>query len=313
MPAAITLYERRQCVLKVEAEYGTDASPTGAADSMQTIEGKISYQADKLDRKIDKNYLGADPFVLINKRGMIEYEIEMIGAGTAGNAAPIGPTLRACAHSEVLVPTTSATYAPVSSAFDSASAYFAHAGLLFKLTGIRGTIDWECTIDARVIGKVKLTGLIVASTPTEAAISGFTIAAFQRPPVVTVDTWTITVGGEAVNARSLTLTQGADPVIFHGSEMREVSHPKRASTGRLLMFQEALATLNPWAVADAETTIAIVSTVDGGAGKTGVLTIPAAQLELAAMEPIEGAAGWAIPFTALPTGSGNNEYAWAFT
>jgi hypothetical protein len=312
MAAAITLYERRACVLKVETTYGTDATPAGATDSVQTIEAKITYQADKLDRKIDKAHLGADPFVLINKRGMLEYDIEMVGASTAGLAAAIGPTLRACAHSETLVPTTSATYAPISGSFDSATAYFEHAGLLFKLTGIRGTIDWETTVDARIVGKVKLTGLIVNATPTEASISGFTIAAFQRPPVVTVDTWTLSVAGTAVNARSLTLTQGADPVIFHGSESREVSHPKRASSGRLLMFKEALATLNPWALAQAEAPVAIVSAVNGGATKIATVTINA-QLELPTMESIDGAAGWAIPFTALPTSAGNDEYAWAFT
>lgn len=312
MPNPIQLFERRAIVVKIETTYGTDAAPAGATDSVQTFEGSVQFEADQLSRNQDRSFFGANPFTLINKRGMVEFDIEMVGAATVGNAAPIGPVLRSCGHAEALTPATSAAYTPVSTGFASATVYFEHAGLTFKLTGCRGSIDWELTIDGYAKGRVRYMGLIVAASPEEAAIAGVTIAGFQPPPAIEVDTWTVTVGGVPLNAVSLTLSQNATTQLYHGSESREVSYRDRESNGRLIIFQEALATFNPWQLANTHADQAIVCTVDGGAGLITQLNIARAQLQYPQLADRDGAMTWDIPFVAKPI-NGNDEYGWTFS
>lgn len=312
MPNPIKLFESRAIVVKVETTYGTDATPTGAANSVQTFEGSVQLEADQLARNQDRSFFGSNPFTLINKRGTVEFEVEMIGAATVGTKAPIGDVLRACGHAEVLVPTTSATYNPVSSGFASATIYFEHAGLTFKLVGCRGSIEWTLAIDSYAKGRVRFTGLIAAATPTEAAIAGFAPTGFQAPPAIEVDTWTVTVGGVALNAVQISLNQNATTQLYHGSEAREVSFRDREANGRLMVFQEALATWNPWNLANAHTDVAIVSAINGGAGKIATLNIPKAQLQYPQLTDRDGAMVWDIPFVAKPN-TGNDEYSWAFT
>ena len=63
--------------------------------------------------------------------------MELAGSGTAGTAPRYGALLQACGLSETIVASTSVTYAPVSSAFSSATIYFNNDGIRHILTGCR--------------------------------------------------------------------------------------------------------------------------------------------------------------------------------
>lgn len=309
----IQLFERRAVEIKIEGSYGTDSVPTGAANSMLTFDGQISVEADKLDRKRDMDYFGGDPFFLVGKRVNIEFDFDMIGASSVGTAAPCAPILRACAHSETLTGAVEAQYDPISASFQSVSAYFYHAGIRFKVTGVRGTIDWKFGIKGWCRGRAKLTGLINFTTnPSETAPSGTVLTAFQTPPVVETETFSVTVGGVALNVDSLDFNQNNDVKIFEGSEAREATIVERMPTGILRVYQEVLATFNPWSVANAYTNQAIVAAVNGGAGKISTLTIPTAQLEYPRLTNKDGAMCWEIPFVAKAN-AGGDEYKWEFT
>lgn len=315
MPAPIVLFDRRACVLKTEAVYNTDATPTGAADTFQVIEGSLRVVAEKLERNIDRTYLGARPFKLIRQRAEFSGQVELVGAAAPGSGTPIDACLRACSFGVTSVPATSDTFAPVSSSFSSSTLYFEWAGVLFKVTGLRGQLsDVTQEIDGRTMATFNGMGLIdLAANPTEASIAGITLASFQNPAVISKDTWALTVGGVAVNASSLRWSQGQEPQLFHGSELREISYTQRAITGTLTLFKELLATFNPFAIAAAESPVAVVSTLTGGAGKNLTQTFAAAQFELPTPTNLNGAAGWEIPFTAIPSSAGNDEVTLAFT
>ena len=308
---AIKLFERRAMVLKVETTYGTDPTPTGAADSLLVLEGGIQVEADPLARNIDRSYLAASPFVLVNRRATITGSIELIGNSSVGTAAPIAPMLRTCAHAETLTAATSAEYNPISSGFQSGTVYFEWAGVRFKVTGCRGTLDFDLSIDSFGRASFQLVGLIEIADITEATISGFTIASFQSPVPIQASNFSVTIDGDAVNVQSVQLTQGQPPQIYHGSESREVSYNDRNPTGRIRMFLPDFSTFNGWSVANAETPLEIIATVSGGAGKITTLTIPKAQFQMPQNANLNGAAGIEIPFVALPD-AGNDEYTWLF-
>ncbi len=309
---SIKLFENRAILFKKESTYATDAAPVAGTDALLSFEGSIKVEADKLERKQDLPYFGADPFVLVGKRATVEFSFDMIGAANVGEAAPIAPVLLACAHAETLDEDVSATYNPVSSAFASATIYFYHAGILFKVTGARGTAEWDLSIKQFGRGKATFTGIISVASIAESTPGSLTLTAFQTPVANETETLSVTVGGVAVNATKFTFAQNQDVRMFEGSESREVGVVDRMPSGVLTMFAEALATFNPWSIADALTDKEIVVEVDGGAAKTTTLTIPKAQLEYPALTNLDGATGWEIPFVAKP-GSGGDEYSWAFT
>lgn len=310
---AIQLYERRTILVKIEGTYGTDSVPTGAANSMLTYEGQISIEADKLERKRDMDWFGADPFVLVGKRANIEFDFDLIGASGVGTAAPCAPILRGCGMGETLVGSTSATYAPISSAFQSVTMYFYHAGILFKVTGCRGTIDTSIACKSWARGKAKFTGLIsFTSNPSEVAPSGVTVASFQAPPAVETETLSVTVGGVALDTQSVDFNIANDVKIFEGSETREATIVERMPMGTLRFFQSVLATFNPWSIANAYTNQAIVIAVNGGAGKITTINVPVAQLEYPKLVNSDGAMVWEVPFNAKPN-TGNDEFSIVFT
>lgn len=315
MAAPIVLFERRACTLKTEVTYDTDPVPTGAANTFQVIEGSVKIVADKLTRNLDRTYLGARPFNLVKRRAEFEGQFEVCGAAVPGSGTPLDAIMRACSFglTSVAVAPTSDTFRPVSTAFSSSAIYFEWAGLLFKITGFRGAIEVTQEIDQRTMATVRGLGQIELANVTEASIAGLTYAAFQNPPVVTKETWAVTIGGIAVNVQSLRWSQGQNPELFHGSEMREVSYTAREVTGTLRMFKELFATFNPFTQANGETRLALVSTLTGGAGKNLTQTFAEAQFEFPQPTSINGAAGYEIPFTAVPTSAGNDEVALAFT
>jgi hypothetical protein len=314
MPAAIRLFDSRACVLKTEAVYGTDSLPTGAANSLQVIEGSLDVEADEIERNIDRTYLGARPVTLVRMRATFRGQIELVGAAAPGSGTPIDAALRACSFGITSVPATSDPFAPVSSSFSSSSLYFEWAGLQFVVLGLRGQLSSvRQEIDGRTVADVSFMGLIDLSTGlTEATIAGITTAAFQRPPVVTKETWALTVDGVAVNAQALTWSQGQDPQLFHGSELREVSYTGRSLSGSLTIFKEAFATINPWSLANDQAPVPLVSTLTGGAGLNLAKSFPAVQFKMPRATSINGAAGIEMPFIALPV-SGNDEVSLAFT
>jgi hypothetical protein len=311
----IRQFEQRTILLKIETTYGTDASPTGTSDAVLSFEGSVAFEADKLDRKQDRAFFGGDPFVLIGKRAMVEFDFDMIGATSLGTAAPIGPVLRACGHSQTLNNGVSTTYAPVSTGFSAATIYFYINDRLFKLLGARGTIDWNMEVKQFARGKAKFTGIIGAASPSQATPGAVTLTAFQVPPAVETETFLVTANSVTINCIGVSLSQNNDLKMHEGSESREVSIMERTPTGVLRMFDDLanLSTFNPWSLANAHTQMLIEATVDGGTGKITRLQVPNAQLEYPRLVNQDGALVWEIPFVALPSSAGNDEYNFRFT
>lgn len=313
MANAIQLFERRTLLLKIESVYGTDPTPTEAANAMVTMEGSCKLLADKLDRKLDRDYFGSDPFVLVGKRAEIEFDFDLLGHATPGTAAPCAPILRACGMAETLVPATSATYKPVSSGFAAGTIYFFHSGLLFKVVGSRGTISVDFSVKQWPKAKARFIGLIAAATPTEVAPGAVTVTAFQTPPAVETETFSLTVGGTALNATAFMLEQSNELQIYEGSEAREVSIKERMPNGTFTIFQEVLATFNPWTLANNHTLNDIAVVVNGGAGKIVTINVDRAQFEYPEVTDSDGAAAWAVKYNAQPSSAGNDEFEIVFT
>lgn len=303
----ISLFERRQCVLGLETTYSVDPTLTGAANSMLTLNGSITYEADELERPIDEVELRAKPFVLVGKRATFQAEIELLGAATAGATAPISPALEVCGLAETLTegPPARSRFSKISDGFESAALYFEHGGMLHKMLGIRGTIEWSFELPGYWRGQLTLTGFF--TVPTAGTISGVTLAAFRAPTPAETETVEATINGVTVRLQSFSYNLGNNVVYDEDSEHRGVYIMDRKSEGGTIKIRQPpsadlstfLGTLNPWTLATNHTAVPLVITLNGGTSRKVVQTVSAAQLMMPAIQNTKDAISWEIQYKSL--------------
>lgn len=307
-------------LLKLEPTYGIDANPA-AANAMMLMDIQIATVADKLERKVAKPFLGSNPFVLVNKRITLDAKCDLIGNITPGLAAPLGPVYRIAGHKETLVagpPSTKTLYTPISRGFESGTLYFYWADILFKMTGVRGGLDFDYMVRQYALGTLKLTGLFQLPEDGEVP-TGINWDAFQTPEAIEMPTWDVTIKDGAspavvVNAQQIQLSSNAKVEVVEGSARREAAYKDRAATGTLKVFKDdTLANWNPWALADSKKVLTLTNTILGGAGRN-VDHPMRVQLEYPKPADLDGGvAGFEIPFTAIPSGTGGDEYSIALS
>jgi hypothetical protein len=174
------LSRKRTILAKTEVTYGTDPTPTGAANAILVRNLNITpLNAELVSRDLVRPYLGASEQLIASSYVSVEFEVEMAGSGTAGTAPAYGPLLLACGMAATTSAGVSVTYAPVSSSFGSVTIYYNADGVLHKLTGARGNVEMDITVGQIPVFKFSFTGLYNA--PTDTAAPAVTYTAFQNP------------------------------------------------------------------------------------------------------------------------------------
>lgn len=303
----------RVILAAVESTYGT-APTMNAATAILAMNASVRTIADQLAREIDSPFFGGDPFVLVGKRVELDFEVDLLGSATAGNAAPLSAIYRACGHSETLDAGVDATYAPVSTGQASATLDLYWAGVRFRLTGARGSMDVTWDIKNYARARVRMIGLLTIPTDGEAP-SGIDLSAFLTPVALETATWSVVVNaGSDYNAHAtqLVLNQNATTPLIETSESRQVVWTDRKPGGNLIVVKDAaLSTWNPWSIANNHTIVTITSTVTGSGGRN-VSTPIRAQLGYPEPTQVDGVAAFNIPFTAIPD-AGDDEYSHIFS
>lgn len=312
----------RVILVAVESVYGT-APTMNAATAILAMGASVRVVGDQLARDLDTPHFGGDPFVIVGKRIELDFEVDLLGNATPGSAAPLGAVYRACGHSQTLVPydvgppevLAAAEYRPVSTGQASATVDFYWAGVRFRMTGARGSMDVSWEIKNYAKAAVKLVGILTLPTDSEPP-GGIDFSAFQPPAAIETPTWTVNIdpgsGDYDAHCTRMTLAQGGETPLIETSQSRQVIWTDRKPTGELIVIKDAaLSVFNPWALADAHTIVALTSTLDGGAGRRVISTVRA-QLGYAEPTEVEKVAALRIPYTAVPSGAGNDEYRHTF-
>lgn len=98
------LSRKRTILAKIETTYGTDPTPTGAANAILVRNQKITPQeTETASRDVIRPYLGNSEQLPVAIHAMAEFEVEIAGAGAAGTAPAYGPLLRACGFAEFIL------------------------------------------------------------------------------------------------------------------------------------------------------------------------------------------------------------------
>lgn len=320
MSGEIIAFNQAALLLKTEgASYGVDSTPAGSTDAMLIQNGRIRFASNKLSREISTAYFGSKPFVLTGRQTIIEFDFEIMGNATVDLAAPIAPILLASAHAQTLNAATDARYNPITLAIPSMTAYFyipssdSNGAKRFVALGVEIDCTFNHSVNAFAKGHAVMTGLEADVTNT--AIPSLTLTGFRAPFEINASTWQVTVDDGSspfdVSCVEVSLAQNGKVQLFEHSEEKRIAIVGREASGFLRIFDPALADIDFYALAAALTPVEISSIVDGGATLKQSLII---QAQLEEPEPIDinGASGLRIPFVAVPTTAGNDEYEWVF-
>jgi len=310
------LYRKRTVLVKAEVTPGTDVVPA-ATDACQVRNLEVTpVDAEAISRDLIRPYLGASPQILVNNKVIVTFEVEYSGSGTAGTAPRYGALLKACGFSEVVVASTSVTYAPVSADFKSVSIYYSTDGVRHKVIGARGTYSLNLTANQIPVINFTMTGQYVAPTDTADPTPTFTT---QATPRIFNDTNTtaFTLFSETdLPLQSCQLDVGNE-VIYRElvNSDKEILIINRSSSGTLMIEMPTLASHDFFADAIASTTgnLSIVHGATGG----NIITLASAANAISLGNPTysedNGIVMLNLPFTLVPSSSGNNEFTLTYT
>lgn len=332
---ALDFFKKRNLLLKAEVTEGTDASPVGATDGFRLFDGSSSTEFDKVERPLDRNFFGGDPFVIANRRAKIEGEFELYPPATPGAASTSDAD---CA--KILLPSGMAVtknlpakttiYNPISSAIPSATAYWHHTGTLLKVLGARGDLSGlAIEIGQRFKGKASLQGdyteVSSAAAPTVTLPSKVPVVASARNMRATLSTLvrgatTSTDGTPLANllvwAKALSIDMGnaLSHKEYSSKSVNQISDRKPTFSLRIAKT-DITADFNPWYVRDNGIVLTAnvkLFEVEGTPSATLVGLYSAlnirAQIENITPTDIDGDYGWEITGPCIPSDTGGDEF-----
>ncbi|MFN3971245.1 MAG: phage tail tube protein [Gemmobacter sp.] len=307
-------WNRKVILAKIETSYGTDAAPTGADNAVLALNITLApMEGEDVARGLERPTLGADATIPAGLHAKLSFEVETAPSGTAGTAPAWGPLLRACAVAQVVSAGVSVAYNPISTAHESATLHFFVDGTRYALTGARGTAKLMFAASAVPKFMFEMTGLF--TQPVAVANPTPTLTAWMDPQIVS-DATTPTCSFNAVDLvmRSLEFDLGNQiaPRFLVNSE--SILIPQRSEKIAAVVEAVPLATLNPYALAAAQTTAALSLVHGTGAGRITTLAVPRAQIQRPqGLSNQDGLVEWPLSFVPLPGTAGNDQWTLTLT
>lgn len=311
------MWDMQALLAKIETAYGTDAVPTGAVNAVLAQNIRLTpMEATEVKRAHSRPYQGNRPSMLVGKQARITFEVDAKASGTAGTPPGYGVFLRSCKCAEVIVPEASVTYNGISGNGESCSVYFNVDGTLFKIIGARGTFQYKLNADGIVVIEFTMTGLFTQPTSTALPAMTYGTQLSEIPLVATTETVpTFSIGSFATAAlRNFAFNKGNE-VKYRGLiRRRQILLPTCEERVEFQIEAEALATFNPYLIADSEVPEPINLVHGVGAGKIVTLTMPRVQiLNPGDLTQQDNVVENALRGLVLPSEAGNDQFTLAFT
>ncbi len=286
---------------KTEVTYGTDPVPTGAADGLLTNQFTIRpLEAGNVDRALDRPGFGADPLLLVGKHVQTSFNVEVAGAGAAGDIPAYGQLMRMCGFAETNTPATDTVYDPVSTGFESGTVYAYLKDQLYKLTGFRAACG--VTFSAQDVPRFNFNGLGLFNAAADSAAPSPDFSGFSDPVPVEDAHTEFQLGGVDLPMVSLTIQPGQNVVYENIVNQECVAINGRSYTGTLsVKMDELLSTFDPVAIAKSGA-FKTLSLIHGKtAGNIVEVSAPAVQFGAPTFGNRNGDRTWEIPLSFTPT------------
>lgn len=299
-------YLRKLAVLaKIEATYGVDAAPTGAADAMQMTNVTVEPMAGgEVARELISPYMGHQGVMLTGTHMTLAGDIELAGAGAAGTAPAWGPLIRACGWQQVITAATKVQYNLLSGVFEAASIYYNLDGVRHVGLGCRG--NWSVSLAPSQIPRMRFELKGIAGTISDQVLPTVDTTKFTKPVVVSKANTSFTLHGLAAIAESISIQQGGkvEPRFLIGYEGIEITD--RSVTATAVLEAGLLAQKDWFAIAKAETKDAMALQHGTVAGNIIELNGPKVQVGRPSQGGSQGIANYSLPLMMTPN-LGNDE------
>lgn len=306
-------WKSKLILAKIESEYGTDSTPTGAANAMLMTDVELRpMEGQDVSRNLEHPWLGAQETIPAGLYVTLTGSVELQGSGTAGLAPAYGPLLRMCGAAETIVTDTSVAYNPVSDDHESGTVYFYIGPTLHKMLGCRGTATK--TLNAQGIPVLRYTLMGLFTTPADAARPTPDYSAFQVPSIATkANTPTFTLGGQplVLSQYSFNLGNDVQQRLLVGREAMLIVDKAESIEARVEAVP--LATYNPFAISQARTRQELVLVHGTQAGKIVTFNAPTCSLgRLPSYQQSQNILEWPLAITPLPD-EGDDQWTLTFT
>lgn len=292
-------------LFKLEADYGTDVVPTGAADAIQFNEVTVNPMAGgEVERGLLLPYMGHQGVILTGTYGTLQGQVELAGSGDPGTAPAFGSLLRACGMHETVTVDTDVQYNPISRSFEAGSLYYNLDGVRHIFLGCRGTFSLSLTPAQIPRLSFNLSGL--SGTISDTPLPTVDLTKFIDPVPVNKANTTMTLHGWASIAESLSLDLAAsvEPRFLIGEESIKITG--RKAVGTAVVQATSLAVKNWFAISKAHTKGALVAQHGTVAGN--IVDIEAAKVQIGRVTQgaTQGIANYSLPLMLTPD-AGNDE------
>lgn len=299
-------WKNKAILIKTETTYGTDATPTGAANWIEARNVQLNpYDAETQERNIEFPFMGSSGMTVVSQWGKLSFDFLFAGAGSAGGVPKWDPILVGCGFAPTNNPGVSEVYNLISSAFSGLTCWVNVDGVYHKFVGCRGDLKFKGVAKGIPVFSADLTCQYVA--PAAVAL-----------PAVTRTGWQVDEGMNSVNTTKLTLN--AIDFAFSnldwtlGNKIARINLPgpqvevaitDRNSSGSVTVLAPSLATFDPFALATAGTNVAATFTHGSAAGRKGKIDFKLV-ISNVDYDQIDGMVAYKLTFEPTPV-SGNDE------
>ncbi|MFM0192418.1 phage tail tube protein [Paraburkholderia strydomiana] len=235
---------------KLQLAIGQAVVPTSADDAM--LVGNISAKpvaADLVARDLIRPYFGNSEQLAAGCHAELDFEVEVAGSGTPGEAPAWGRLLVACNFAETVTDATDVKYAPVSSVVQTPlTMYYYLDGLLHKLSDAKGTVSWDFTV--KQIPKMKFHFVGTYNPVTDSPLPANTdFSKFLQPKLASTEftTWQMHGYTGPLQALSLDMANSLTWAALIGYEGAEINDRKPA--GKITMQLGSVADHDWWSSA----------------------------------------------------------------
>ena len=307
------LSRKRLILAKTETTYGTDSVPAGTDAVLVRSLEVTPLEADVVSRDLIRPYLGNSDQLLANPRVLCTFEVELAGSGTAGTAPRYDALLKACGMSATIVASTSVTYAPVSASFSSCTIVYNVDGVQHKLTGARGTVTMNCELGQIPTLQFEMTGIYNA--PTDTAQPAVTYSN-QATPLLFRDGNTSAFQFFSHSGCFNSVSFNLANEIVHRELIgcvKEVLITDRRPAGEVSFEAPTMAVRDFFSLALGSATGNLTFLHGTTAGNRVTFTASQVDITQPSYTDQDGIQMLQVPYVALPTTAGNNEFSLAFT
>ncbi|MEN5276981.1 phage tail tube protein [Brucella sp. TWI432] len=286
-------------LFKLEATYGTDAAPVAANAIVGTNVTFTPIEGEEVSRDLLLPYMGNQGVVLAGIYARLEFEVEVAGAGAAGDVPAYGSILRAAGMAETVTADTDVTYTIIEDAVESGSLYFISDKVQHVLLGCQVNIAPSFTPSA--IPRFRVTAMGLLGNITDVAVMpAVSMADWMTPVTVSKANTTMSLHGWNAVAESISIDLGntLTPRMLIGEELIMIS--ARSSTGTAVVKATTLATVN-WFQKALDRTRGALSLIHGTkAGNTVEIVAPAVEIGKPSQSQTNNIINYSLPLSFCP-------------